>query len=733
MKILMATMGLDIGGAETHILELAKSLKSRGHDVLIASNGGVYVKELEDRGIRHISVPMNVRSLGKMLVSYKKMKALIKAERPDIVHAHARIPAVICSRICKILKIPFVTTAHWVFDVSGALRYLTRWGDRTVAVSEDIVKYLTDNYGVPRRNIFVTINGIDTERFSPDTSGEKIRREFALGDAPVFGHVSRLDDSRADAARALVAIAPKLAGTVPGLKILITGGGDSEEEIKTAAAEANKKSGYDCVVMTGPRSDIADIVAACDVFLGVSRAALEAMSAGKPTILAGNEGYGGVFDESGLPDAIESNFCCRGLSPVTGDGLYADAAKLFNLPEEEKKTLGDYGRSVILERYSVARMTDDYEKAYASALSRRYKIVMSGYYGFGNSGDEAILTSITRNLLGASEELDITVLSKDPKDTRERYGCDAVNRFSVIKVLKALKGCDVLISGGGSLLQDRTSTRSILYYLMIIRMARIMGKKVMLYANGIGPVDKASNRRRVRHAVERADVVTLRDRSSMEELRRMGVTREDLSVTVDPVFTLNSSEAPVIDALLKEAGVPEDRPFMAVSVRNWPNMEDFCERIAKICDDISEKYDLSVLFVAMQAPADAELSRRIMEKMKNGAFLIGRRCEVENLMGVIGRARLVLAMRLHAVIFSARMGVPVAGLIYDPKMEYYLQMLDMPSAGRVEKLDVEMAEKVLSDIAENREKYASDLAALAGQLEEAAHENEKQFLKLLES
>lgn len=92
MKILMATMGLDIGGAETHIVELAKELKAEGHDIVVASNGGVYVPEIVAAGIRHYQVPMHRRDAGCMLRSRKLLKEIIRTERPDVVHAHARIP-----------------------------------------------------------------------------------------------------------------------------------------------------------------------------------------------------------------------------------------------------------------------------------------------------------------------------------------------------------------------------------------------------------------------------------------------------------------------------------------------------------------------------------------------------------------------------------------------------------------------------------------------------------------
>ena len=124
----MATMGLDIGGAETHIVELAKELRRQGQDIAIASNGGVYVPEITSAGIRHYQVPMNRRSVPLMFKSALLMQKIIKKEKPDVVHAHARIPAFICGILQRTMKFPFVTTAHWVFDTGGALRWLTNWG-----------------------------------------------------------------------------------------------------------------------------------------------------------------------------------------------------------------------------------------------------------------------------------------------------------------------------------------------------------------------------------------------------------------------------------------------------------------------------------------------------------------------------------------------------------------------------------------------------------------------------
>ena len=121
------------------------------------------------------------------------------------------------------------------------------------------------------------------------------------------------------------------------------------------------------------------------------------------------------------------------------------------------------------------------------------KILLSGYYGYNNAGDEAILKSIIQNIKSIDNTANITVLSDNIEFTKSKYGINAVKRFNVIHIIKSLLSCDILISGGGTLFQDKTSTRSLIYYTSIINLAKFFGKKVMIYANGIGPLKKKKN------------------------------------------------------------------------------------------------------------------------------------------------------------------------------------------------------------------------------------------------
>ncbi len=733
MKILMATMGLDIGGAETHIVELSKQLKAQGHDIAIISNGGVYVPEITAAGIRHYQAPLHRRAVKDMLRARAILRDVIRQEKPDVLHAHARIPAFLCGTLYKGMKVPFVTTAHWVFNTKGVLRYLSNWGQRTIAVSDDIKAYLMREYSIPAEHISITINGIDTDKFSPEISREGILEEFGLdAQKPIVSYVSRMDEDRALVARQMIEIAPQLDKAIPGVQLLIAGGGNVFEELKAKSQQVNRELGRTCVVMTGPRTDINRIAAAGDVFVGVSRSALEAMAAAKPVIVAGNEGYHGLFTPDKLEEAMLGNFCCRGLPMSQPEQLLKDLVEVMGYSRERKEELGAYGRQVIFDHYSVRRMAQDCLDMYAQVRKRKYNVVMSGYYGFSNAGDDAILESIHQSILEASDEVEITVLSNDPEQTKTCYGLNALHRFKICSVWKALRRCDALLSGGGSLLQDRTSTRSILYYLSIIKGAELMGKPVMLYANGIGPVEKAGNRKRVKGAVERATLVTLRDHSSEQELREMGVKRPDLHVTADPVFHLEPAGEQRSVQLLEGTGLKAGTPFVAVSVRDWPNTERFAVELAALCDHLRRTYGMEVLFLLMQPHKDRQATQQVRQAMEEPSYILDTPCSPKELMGVLGCAKLCLAMRLHTLIFSARMAVPVLGLVYDPKVDSYLKELDMPSAGDVYAFDrkqaIAQADRLMADYEACHQRLQEKSRALSC----AARENERLLLELLE-
>lgn len=356
-------------------------------------------------------------------------------------------------------------------------------------------------------------------------------------------------------------------------------------------------------------------------------------------------------------------------------------------------------------------------------------LLIAGYHGFGNCGDEAILKAMTTNIRGLAEDVDITALSHKPEFTKTEYNIKSVQRFNVVQVLSAIKHSDIILSGGGTLLQNGTSTRSLLYYLSIIKLAKLFRKRVMLYANGIGPVTGKFNQRLVRSVINTVDVITLREKLSEADLRNIGVSNPNVTVTADAAFKLKSIEDDEAEKLLLAEGF-EDRgkKRIGVSVRAWSKAkygDDYVAKIAKACDSIADT-GKEIIFIPMQFPSDIAISKRVASMMKNKSYILMKKYTPAEILGIVGRVDAMVSMRLHTLIFAAVKNIPMVGIVYDPKIEYYLKELDMPEGGdvRKEKLDSDKIAELTLDIFENMDRYREVLRSKADIMTSKADEND---------
>lgn len=676
-RILMALTRFDIGGAETHVLELSLELQRMGYHVVVASNGGVYEKNLSDAGISHYKVPMHSKKPSAVRESLKILKHIIKKEQIEIVHAHGRIPAFLCGILNKYVDFTFVTTAHWVFDTSHGLKYITNWGKKVVAVSEDIKTYLIENYNTNPADIYVTINGIDTNKFSKDTDCSDAVEEFSLEqNTKKIVYISRMDEDRALVAFHLAEIVPELVKINPDIEVVIVGGGNVYDKLEAKVNEINASLGKRYIVLTGGRTDIYKFCALSDIFVGVSRSALEAMACEKPVIVAGNEGYLGIFDEDMLQNAIDTNFCCRGLEASTPGMLFEDLKTLLTNESAENARLGAYSREIILKNYSLARMAGDCIKMYKAAIdTKKWDAVLLGYYGFKNSGDETLLYSMIKKLREKKGDIRLLVLSKAPEETQKAYGVYSVNRFDFFKIKSELKKSKLFIFGGGSLIQDVTSNKSLWYYLNVLKMAISAHTPVMLYANGIGPVNKEKNRRMVAQILNKVDLITLRDEESLAEVKAMGIEKEAL-VTADPALSIDGISTERAKELLASAGVPKDAKILGVSIREWKKCStefwsEFADGLEKIC----KVNGFTPVFIPLKQPDDTEISKEIKSKMSLESYVLEEMYSPEEIVGIAGECELVISMRLHSLIYAAAKGVPSVGITYDPKVSGFVNYI----------------------------------------------------------
>ncbi len=316
-----------------------------------------------------------------------------------------------------------------------------------------------------------------------------------------------------------------------------------------------------------------------------------------------------------------------------------------------------------------------------------YKVVISGYYGFSNAGDEAMLYAILRALREVFPDVETTVISGKPEETARRFHTKAIPRFGGLSIGRSLLSCDLLISGGGSLLQDVTSSRSLLYYLSIILAGILCRKRVFLYGQGIGPLRRKWVCSLLGHVLSHVDAITVRDEKSRKLLESLGV-RAPVYTTADSVFSLPRVPLDRGQEILRQAGISVGKKVIGISVRNWLDADRWAEPFGDYLDRLAEE-DWTVLFIPMQWPEDQQMAERLCRrKPEHFRFLEGTFSAPE-LMSIIGSLDLLVGMRLHALIFAALMHVPFIGISYDPKIDNFLRAVGQEAIFPISAFDAE--------------------------------------------
>lgn len=279
------------------------------------------------------------------------------------------------------------------------------------------------------------------------------------------------------------------------------------------------------------------------------------------------------------------------------------------------------------------------------------KIAISGYYGFKNFGDEAIL-SVLVNHLKSLQNSDITVFSSDVEYTEKTYGVKAVKRFCLKNVLKTIKDCDVLVSGGGSLLQDVTSLKSLIYYAFIIAMGLFFNKKVVIFAQGIGPLNSNVAQNIVKNLLKYCSYVTVRDENSLKLLEKLGIKSE---LVCDPIYSLDIKSEP-------QNGV------VGVQLRDFKTMNQ--ELLQKLALLIVTKFsDKKIEIFSLQKTQDLDLCKRFEAIVKSFNPDICTEIVEDDIVNRLSRLEYLIGMRFHAVLVALKCGVRTCAINYDVKVE----------------------------------------------------------------
>jgi polysaccharide pyruvyl transferase CsaB len=252
-----------------------------------------------------------------------------------------------------------------------------------------------------------------------------------------------------------------------------------------------------------------------------------------------------------------------------------------------------------------------------------------------------------------------------------------------------MKHSRLYINGGGSLIQYVTSRRSLWFYLHNIKTAKRMGNQVQMYGCGIGPVTRPGHRKLAARTLNACvDVITLREPDSLEELKSMGVVRPQILLTADPALTLHRASDDVIDSVLLRAGIPPHGDYLCFALRRWKGFEDKAAVFAAAAEYAYRTYGLTPVFLAVEKHQDPGAAMTAARGITVPHYFLNDAGDAASIIGVLSRMKAVVSMRLHALIFAAGQGIPLIGVVYDPKVSSFLRYIGQELFVRLEALDL---------------------------------------------
>ncbi len=306
------------------------------------------------------------------------------------------------------------------------------------------------------------------------------------------------------------------------------------------------------------------------------------------------------------------------------------------------------------------------------------KLVISGYYGFNNLGDEAILHAMLEEIKTWDEDLNVTVLSSNENFTSQTHGVLSAPRWPFSEVKKSLEECDFFLTGGGSLLQDKTGIKSIPYYLGLSRVARNEGAATALFSCGVGPINRPYLRWFSKQELDKFDFLSVRDVYSRDLLEDMGV-KKDIEVIPDPVFLLSPPKNGKGKNLLQREGIYGNGPIIIIAPRNKPGEKKIKPGPwIELCHRLQYGLGAQIGIWPMHFEQDLELSRAISKALKGVEVLEGN-YSFSHILEILKATDLVIGVRFHSLLLGAVAGSSLMGVSYDPKVKSLLKQLGLPA------------------------------------------------------
>lgn len=706
MNILLLVAGGDIGGGKTHILSLAKQLSTTNNVLVFSLRSGVLTDEARDMGLA-VTISQNGWNARKDI---RNLKDAIDSFHPDVVHCHGA-KANMYGALLKLYRdVPVITTVHSdpKLDYMGQPHKQYTYGlinelalkrmDFYMAVADRMELTLIER-GKDPQSIFTIYNGIDFSTASPDPRPSKPEGDLVVGIAARLNPVKDI--------ATLVKAFAKAYGRNPRLFLSIAGTGEDEAMLRQLAKDLGVEHR---VRFEGWVSNMQEY------FAGVDINVLSSVSETFPySLLEGAYHHCPAIASrvGGIPTLIKHGE--TGFLFEKGDvDSFAEYIYQLSVDEDLRRTLAENLFEKAKNEFSLDRMKEVQEEAYRTILRRkqyqgqRRGAVLCGAYGRGNAGDEAILKGILNQLSEIDPDMPYWVMSRNPKETRLTHKVNSLYLFNVFQFWRKLRKSQLFVNGGGSLMQDVTSSRSLMFYLFTLKAAKLSGCKIIMYGCGIGPITKEANKKIAARVLNNTpDAITLRDSSSKALLDSMGVDKPEISLSADPTVNLGrASEAKVRGVFLAE-NIPAEEKKIGFCLRNWKTPLNE-EAVIAAAEYAYNKYGLTPVFVPIETPRDAELGQKICDRLNVLGYACQNRYTVEELIGMLGSMELVVGMRLHSLIFATAGGTPVVGISYDVKVDSFIKDIGSKYCIPMDELTADGLIRYIDDVMAQPERRAEE-------------------------
>ena len=297
----------------------------------------------------------------------------------------------------------------------------------------------------------------------------------------------------------------------------------------------------------------------------------------------------------------------------------------------------------------------------AIARGKQKKIFLVGYFGFGNVGDELLRSIFSEKLLQKFTDYEISILSNNQILDKDGQAVKYIPRGDLVAILEEIVNCEAIVVPGGGVFQSVTSNRSLFYYWLIIWLAKRLGSKVILPAQGLGPwkikgLFAKWLHKKIAKELKNADYFTVRDKSSLERYQEITSPEDSVEQTIDLAFLNNTF------VRKKPRGRIE---FMRIYAILRSSVKSSARVASDLIQLVKDSDNINLVPVAFQPDEDTEVWKK--------AGWEGEIKVVDSTEDIFNDADLVISMRLHGCVIASIMGIPWIGLSYDPKVASFAE------------------------------------------------------------